>query len=62
VINDDTAHARNIQTGIQEGWQIQVTDGLKPGDRVIVTGHRRVSDGQAVNLVRTVSDMKEIRN
>lgn len=62
VVNDSTAHARKIQTGIQEGWQIQVTDGLKPGDRVIVVGHRRVSDGQPVNLIRTVSDMKEIMN
>jgi len=62
VVNDSTAHARKIQTGIQEGWHIQVTDGLKPGDRVIVVGHRRVSDGQSVNLVRSVSDMKEIMN
>ena len=62
VVNDSTAHARKIQTGIQEGWRIQVTDGLQPGDRVVVVGHRRVSDGQPVNLIRTVSDMKEIMN
>ncbi len=61
VVNDDTAHARKIQTGIQEGWQIQVTKGLSAGERVIVQGHRRVSDGQPVSLVRTVPDVKEIK-
>lgn len=58
VVNDDAAHVRKISTGIQEGWHIQVTDGLSPGDRVIVVGHRRVSDGQPVNVIRTVSDME----
>jgi len=61
VVNDDTAHARKIQTGIQEGWQVQITEGLRAGERVIVVGHRRVSDGQPVNLVRTVSDVKEMQ-
>jgi len=62
VVNDDRAHVRKIQTGIQEGWKIQVTEGLSAGERVIVVGHRRVSDGQPVNLVRTVSDVKDMMN
>jgi len=61
VLNDDTAHARPVKTGIQEGWRIQVTEGLSPGERLIVVGHRRVSDGQKVNVIRTVSDMEELK-
>ena len=61
VVNDDTAHARPVETGIQEGWRIQITKGLNPGDRLIVVGHRRVSEGQRVNVIRTVSDMEELK-
>lgn len=61
VVNDDVAHARPVQTGIQQGSRIQVTEGLSPGDRLIVVGHRRVSDGQEVNVTRAVSDAEELR-
>ncbi|MGM0451715.1 MAG: efflux RND transporter periplasmic adaptor subunit [Thermodesulfobacteriota bacterium] len=61
VVNDEAAHVRTISTGIQEGWRIEVTGGLCPGDRVIVVGHRRISDGQPVNVIRTVSDMEAIQ-
>ncbi len=60
VVNDEKAHARKIRLGIQEGWRVQVTEGLMPGDRLIVVGHRRVSDGQTVNVIKTVSAMEEI--
>ncbi|HDH05016.1 MAG TPA: efflux RND transporter periplasmic adaptor subunit [Nitrospirae bacterium] len=50
------AHARMVETGILEGWRIQVTKGLARGDHVIVVGHRSVDEGQEVNVVRTVSD------
>ncbi len=60
VLSDKTARARTISTGIQEGWMMQVTEGLEPGDQVIVAGHRRVSDGQKVNVVRTVTDMADL--
>lgn len=60
VLSDKTARARTISTGIQEGWMMQVTGGLEPGDQVIVEGHRRVSDGQKVNVVRTVTDMADL--
>jgi RND family efflux transporter MFP subunit len=62
VINDSRVHAREIETGIQEGWQIEITEGLKPGDKVIVVGHRSVSDGQKVNVVRTISNIEELAN
>jgi|GEM_PF-180690 len=60
VVNDDMVHARKIRTGIQEGWRMQVTEGLAPGDRLIVVGQRRVSDGQKVKVIKTVSNMEDI--
>lgn len=60
VVNDEHAHERPLHLGILDGWRIQVKDGLNPGDRVIVVGHRRVSEGTPVHVVRTVSDLEEI--
>ncbi|MBC2715215.1 MAG: efflux RND transporter periplasmic adaptor subunit [Desulfobacteraceae bacterium] len=62
VVNDYTVHARSVKTGIQEGWRIEITNGLDAGDHVIIIGHRNVSDGQTVNVVQTVSSMEELLN
>jgi RND family efflux transporter MFP subunit len=62
VVNDHTAHVRSVKTGIQEGWQMEITDGLDVGDQVIAIGHRSVSDGQTVNVIRTVSKMEDLAN
>ncbi|NNG00855.1 MAG: efflux RND transporter periplasmic adaptor subunit [Desulfobacteraceae bacterium] len=60
VVNDDLAHEREVTLGFQEGWRVQVTSGLQPGERVIVVGQRSVNDEQPVNLVQTVSDPEEL--
>ena len=54
------AQRRNIQLGILVGWQVQVTSGLKPGERVIVVGHRFLDNGQAVKVIKNVSNPHEI--
>jgi membrane fusion protein (multidrug efflux system) len=51
VVNSTEAQRRDVQLGIIKGDRIQVTDGLKPGDRLIIAGHRFVAPGQTVNLV-----------
>jgi membrane fusion protein, multidrug efflux system len=61
VVSDQTARAKRIATGIQDGWMIEVTEGLSPGDEVIVVGHRQVSDGQRVKVVRTVENMADLQ-
>jgi membrane fusion protein, multidrug efflux system len=62
VVNDHTVHARAVKTGVQEGWRIEITDGLDVGDYVIAIGHRSVSEGQTVNVIRTVSNMEDLIN
>jgi len=49
-----------VQTGIQDGWRVQIRKGLSAGDRVVVVGQRDMKDGAAVNVVRTVSDPEEL--
>jgi hypothetical protein len=41
---------------------MQISQGLNPGDQVVVVGHRRVSDGQKVNVVRTIKNIEELAN
>lgn len=62
VVNDHTVHARTVKTGIQQGWRIEITEGLDVGDHVIAIGHRSVSEGQTVNVIRTVSNMEDLVN
>ena len=62
IEKDGRAERRNIQLGILAGWQVQVTSGLKPGDRVVVVGHRFLDDGQPVKVIKNVSNPREILN
>jgi membrane fusion protein, multidrug efflux system len=56
VVEDDNKVVRhNVKLGsLQDGLQV-ITDGLKPGERVIVTGLQRVQQGATVNA--TVAPM-----
>jgi membrane fusion protein (multidrug efflux system) len=60
IEKDNKAVKRHIHLGILTEWQIQVTSGLDPGDRVIVDGHRLLDDGQSVEVLRNVTDPREI--
>jgi membrane fusion protein, multidrug efflux system len=60
VVDNGIARLTPIKTGIQEGWQVQAADGLKPGAKVIVVGHKDVKDGAPVEVLRTISDSKEL--
>jgi len=50
VVGDDNkASIRPVKMGERIGTFWEVTDGLKPGDRVIVQGWQKVRDGSSVN-------------
>ena len=50
---EGVAHWRPIQLGRVVGSQVVVQEGLSEGERVIVTGHRELVDGEAVLTVRS---------
>jgi RND family efflux transporter MFP subunit len=60
VATNGMSKARLVELGIVEGWLVQITKGLEPGERVIVVGQRSLDEGQAVNVARTVSDPEEL--
>ena len=38
------------QLGVIEGDRVQITNGLEPGDHLIVKGHTEVEDGMKVSV------------
>jgi len=60
ITEDNTAYAKKVELGIQEGWLVEIKSGLKKGDRLIAVGQRDVSDGQKVKVVRTVTNIGEL--
>jgi membrane fusion protein (multidrug efflux system) len=60
VEKDGRAEKRTVELGVLVGWQVQVTAGLKPEERVVVVGHRFLDDGQAVEVIKNVSHPREI--
>jgi multidrug efflux system membrane fusion protein len=45
------ARFRDVKLGESFGNTVAVTEGLKPGDRVIVTGGTMVNDGDWVKVI-----------
>ena len=50
VNKDSTVSMRTIKTGVTDGDKVQVIQGLKPGDVVVVDGADRLRDGSEVIL------------
>jgi len=55
VMKDGKAIRRKVKTGIEASDRIQVLEGISPGDKVIVTGHKELKDGMDVRVVEPAS-------
>jgi len=62
VVNDSTAHLKEVELGFQDGWQVEVKKGLVQGDKVIVMGQRNVNHEQKVQVVQNVTDPEALSN
>lgn len=56
VVRDGVVHKQPVKLGIMENWLIQASEGLQPGDRVVIEGHREVEEGQPVNVLQVITD------
>lgn len=50
VVVDGIAEKRPIRTGVNSLSAVEIVDGLKPGDRVVVSGADRLGDGERVRI------------
>jgi multidrug efflux pump subunit AcrA (membrane-fusion protein) len=48
VVENGIAHAREVKTGTLVGSQIEITEGLRSGERIIVSEVDRLADGTPV--------------
>jgi len=48
IATGDTASARPVQLGFAARGKVLISEGLKPGDRVIVTGQQSLRDGDRI--------------
>lgn len=60
IENSGSAKKVQVDVGLLVDWQVHITSGLKPNDRVIVVGHRLLNEGQTVEVIKNVSDVQEI--
>jgi membrane fusion protein (multidrug efflux system) len=51
VVETGQARRRDVKIDIIRGDRVQITQGLEPGDNLIVAGHRFVAPGQAVQVI-----------
>jgi membrane fusion protein (multidrug efflux system) len=51
VVESSKSQRRVVELGIIRGDRVQIRSGLKPGDQLIVAGHRFVAPGQKVDIV-----------
>ncbi len=59
VVEDGKVRKQSVKLGIIEKWQVEVTEGLEPGDQVVIEGHRDVEHGQQVKVIKVVSHPTE---
>jgi membrane fusion protein (multidrug efflux system) len=60
VVKDNIVHSQKVELGLQEGWKVQITKGIKQDEDVVVIGQRSVNEGQKVNIIKTVSNLEAL--
>jgi RND family efflux transporter MFP subunit len=50
-INGDTAHPIEVALGLNDGTNLEIKSGIKPGDEIVVLGQSFLSDGVLVDVV-----------
>jgi membrane fusion protein (multidrug efflux system) len=59
VEEEGVAKKLPVELGIMEDWLVQITEGLSPGSRVVVEGHRDIDHGFKLKTVRVIEDLRE---
>jgi membrane fusion protein (multidrug efflux system) len=52
VVEGDKAHERTVKTGSKYGEDIEIIEGLKENEQVVVVGQNNLSEGVKVNVAR----------
>lgn len=61
IVKDGKGEMVKIKTGLRNAYGVEVTEGLNPGDTIVVTGVLFVKSGKPVKI-RSVKNMQELIN
>jgi RND family efflux transporter MFP subunit len=50
VVTDGKAETRTLKLGVRDGNRLEIVEGLKAGEQVVVAGQHRLTDGQPVRF------------
>ncbi len=50
VVQDHRVQRRHVRLGLDSGNVVEVLDGVRPGERVVIAGHTGLQDGQRVRI------------
>src|SRR5207302_2529509 len=59
VGSDNRAHQKNVSVGIRQGDQVQITEGLQAGDRVVASGAYGLPDNTQVTVATQTEKQNE---
>lgn len=60
IEEDGVAKQLPVKLGIIDDWMVQVKEGISPGSRIVVEGHRNIDQGHKLNVVRVASNPGEV--
>jgi membrane fusion protein, multidrug efflux system len=60
IEKDGLVRFRPVKQGFSDQSQIQIIEGLEPGENVVVVGHRLIEDREKVNVSKTINNMEEL--
>ena len=50
AVGDTVAQQRQLELGLEQGERVEILAGLEPGERLVITGHRNLSDGDRIRV------------
>ena len=50
IVRDSQVHVTPIRIGIAQGNRVEITNGISPGDKVVITGQSELKNGMKVNI------------
>jgi hypothetical protein len=57
---DNRIHIRNVEVGIRGSKLAEIKSGLEPGDRVVVGGQEKYTEGERVDAILTKEPASEV--
>lgn len=53
VVQDETAHLRQVTTGLRSDTEVEILDSLTPGTEIVLAGHRGLEDQAPIKIIPT---------